>query len=191
MESETFESTREKKNTGYTYWKREIADSHLLPSSEPRRIEHSSSEESLKATSSGQSLVSRWNSGTTYEEKNVTDRAYRILADILSQLPMIEDYEFDIKSPSKCFKGEVHAHAVRGKPRIGYEFESITLTMSSDSTDNIDVEILDVDSTDPDGFSIKFSSSSFLHSQTVKQHLKKHITDAMSEMVNRLLQSSE
>jgi hypothetical protein len=187
MDSETLESTGDKKNTGYTYWKREISDSHLLPSSEPRRIEHSSSEESLKATSSGQSLVSRWNSGTTYEEKNVTDRATRILADILSGLPMIEDYEFEIKNPSKYFKGEVHAHAVRGKPRIGYEFESLTLTMSSDSNETIDVEILDVDSTDPDGFSITFSPTTFPHSQTVKKLLKKHITDAMSEMVNRLL----
>jgi len=191
MEGESIEATSSKKNTGYTYWKREIADSHLLPSSEPKRIEHSSSEESLNATSSGQSLLSRWNSGTTYEEKNVTERATRILGEILSKIPSVDNYDFELKSDTKFYKGEVHAHAVRGKPRIGYEFESLTLVMASDNHDNIDVEILDVDSTDPDGFSIKFSTTKFPHATAVKKHLTKHITDAMSEMVNRLLQSSE
>jgi hypothetical protein len=191
MEGESIEATSSKKNIGYTYWKREIADSHLLPSSEPKRIEHSSSEESLNAASSGQSLLSRWNSGTTYEEKNVTERATRILGEILSKIPSVDNYDFELKSESKFYKGEVHAHAVRGKPRIGYEFESLTLVMASDNHDNIDVEILDVDSTDPDGFSIKFSTTKFPHATAVKKHLTKHITDAMSEMVNRLLQSSE
>ena len=188
MDSEPLETTASKKNTGYTYWKRDIADSHLLPSSEPKRIEHSSSEESLQATSSGQSLLSRWNSGTTYEEKNITDRATRILADILASIPKVEGYSFEVsKSPSKFYKGEVHAHAVRGKPRIGYEFESLSLLMTSDVEDDVDVEIIDVDSTDPDGFEIKFSKSNFPHSASVRNHLKKHIKDAMSEMVDRLL----
>jgi len=192
MASESLETTQSKKNTGYTYWKRDIADSHLLPSSEPKRIEHSSSEESLKATSSGQqSLLSRWNSGTTYEEKNITDRATRILAELLSKIPSVDEYDFELKDKKKFYKGEVHAHAVRGKPRIGYEFESLELVMSSDKHDDIDVEIIDVDSTDPEGFSIKFSTSGFPHAAAVKKHLTKHITDTMSEMVDRLLQSSE
>jgi hypothetical protein len=168
------ETSSEKKNTGYTYWKREIPDSHILPSSAPRRIEHSSSEESLDAanrTSSG-GLVSAWNAGTTYEEKNITDRAQKTLNQVLGQR-MISGLSFRIKE----MKGEVHAHCVRGKVKIGYEIQSLALI----SEDEKIVEVDDLDSTDPEGFSLPQTGG------IPKPQLKEFVVELMNDVCNKLL----
>jgi len=163
MSSQTEQSTR---NSGYTYWKRDIADSHLIPNCEPKRIEHSSSEESLQ---SGY-LASRWNSGTTYEEKNITDRARRILTDLI--------HASDLSGEPLSFsnmKGEVHAHIVRGKPKIGYEIETLTIHLPDEEV----ILIEDIDSTDPDGFKITAKKN--------EGELKNLITKLMKDMTNKLL----
>lgn len=141
------EETPEKKNTGYTYWKRDIPDAHLLPSSAPRQIPHSNSEESLSGANrtSSSGLVSAWNAGTTYEEKNVTERAKKVLSDILSERDLLGNF-FTVCN----LKGEVHAHHVRGKVKIGFEISELEL--SADSA--IKLKIAALDSTDLDEFTV-------------------------------------
>lgn len=168
------EASGETKNTGYAYWKRDIPDAHVLPSSVPKRIEHSSSEESLGAsnrTSSG-GLKSAWNAGTTYEEKNITDRAKKLLSEIIAERKL-EGAVLEVSE----IKGDIHAHCVRGKVKIGYEIESLELT----SDDDVNIQIDDLDSTDPDGFSVvksgKYSQNS----------VKTFLVELMSDLSARLL----
>ena len=135
----------ENKKSGYTYWKRNIADAHVLPSCAPKKIEHSSSEESLSTanrTSSG-GLKSAWNAGTTYEEKNITDRAKRLLEELVAATGL-DNETFTVKK----VKGEIHAHCVRGKVKIGYEIETLKLSGGEGKT----ISVEDLDSTDPSGF---------------------------------------
>jgi hypothetical protein len=164
-------SEDENRKTGYTYWKRDIADSHLLPSCEPRKIEHSSSEESInsRTASVGGTLVSRWNSGTTYEEKNITERAKRLLNELIPRIKL-NGKPLKLKSIS----GEVHAHIVRGKPKIGYEITSMDLQV--DGGDVISVE--DIDSTDPEGFTVNCNE---------QRKIRDLITKLMKDMTEKLL----
>lgn len=168
------EDTSEKKNTGYTYWKREIPDAHLLPSSAPQKIPHSSSEESLlkanRTSSSG--LVSAWNAGTTYEEKNITEKAKSVVTDILLSKSFVESNRFEIGN----WKGEVHAHHVRGKVKIGYELSELDLT-----SDEKEIKIRDIDSTDPEGFSVD-SDGGF-----GKGKIKALVVQLMNDMCSTLL----
>ncbi len=166
--------SEEKANSsGYTYWKRAIPDSHVLPSCEPKRIEQSGSEEDTTG-----SLASKWNSGSTYEEKDITARAKRVLSDLISCTHLkghavVPGVETDIFS-----KGEVHAHIVRGKAKIGYEIEELALEVASVGT----VTIQDLDSTDPSGYEIR----------KVPRHLpesdiRHYVGNLMNEMCVRLL----
>ena len=168
------DTSPEKKNTGYTYWKRDIPDAHVLPSSAPRRIEHSSSEESLDVTNrtSSGGLVSAWNAGTTYEEKNITERAKKVLGELLASRKVM-GHTLDIKE----INGEVHAHCVRGKVKIGYEIHSLKLCSDEDKI----IEIDDLDSTDPDGFSLLQTGG------LTKSQLKEFIVELMNDVCNKLL----
>lgn len=173
--------SEEKSSSGYTYWKREIPDSHVLPSCEPKRIEQSSSEEdvNLRSLSTG-SLASKWNAGTTYEEKDITARAKRVLADLISSATL-KGHAVTLGSDESVFsKGEVHAHIVRGKAKIGYEIETLELCVATVGT----LTIQDLDSTDPSGFEIK----------RVPRHLpeadiRHYVTSLMNDMCMKLLSS--
>jgi hypothetical protein len=168
------EETVEKRNTGYTYWKRDIVDAHLLPSSIPQKISHSSSEESLSAgnRTSSSGLVSAWNAGTTYEEKNITERAKKILAELL-----LKRFVANQVLTMTNLKGEVHAHHVRGKVKIGYEISELDLCAS----DGRKAEVKDVDSTDVQGLSIK-SDGGF-----GKSELRAFVVQLMNDMCSTLL----
>jgi hypothetical protein len=144
-----------------------------LPCGGGKRIEHSSSEESLGAsnrTSSG-GLKSAWNAGTTYEEKNITDRAKKLLSEIIAEINL-EGAVLEVSD----IKGEIHAHCVRGKVKIGYEIESLELT----SDDDVTLQIDDLDSTDPEGFSVVTSGK-------YSQKSVKKFVELMSDLSARLL----
>ena len=166
MSEETSEGS---KRAGYTYWKRNIDDAHVLPSCEPREIPHSSSEESLGNRTS--SLASKWNSGTTYEEKDITERAKNVLISLISESRyMDQKYECE-----KGFStGEVHAHIVRGKAKIGYEIESLEIKVVGKGI----IEIEDLDSTDPAGFIVKADAIG---------DARNFVTQLMNDMSKRLL----
>lgn len=167
------DSSNLKKSTGYTYWKREIPDAHLLPSSEPQKLTHSASEESIgnNRTSSG-GLVSAWNAGTTYEEKDITQRAKKVLGDMVCEREL-EGVELELKT----LKGEIHAVHARGKVRIGYEIQKLKF-----STDNgKDIEVEDVDSTDPEGFAIVDDAG------LSKPKVKVFVSKLMNDLCDKLL----
>lgn len=170
-------SENPKKNTGYTYWKREIPDAHLLPSSEPQKLQHSESEESIgnTRTSSG-GLVSAWNQGTTYEEKDITQRAKKLLGDFICERD-IDGTDLDLKSLS----GEIHAVHARGKVRIGYEIQELKLSSEKDGC----IEIEDIDSTDPEGFTIRDDGG------FGKAKVKEFVTKLMSDLCAKLLTDNE
>lgn len=161
------DSEEKRKSGGYTYWKREIPDAHLLPSSEPQKLAHSPSEESLSKTASS-GLVSAWNAGTTYEEKDITARARKSFEEAVCMAP----FEGRTVSVEK-FDGEVHAVHVRGKVRIGYEIHSLELKVGEDT-----VKVKDLDSTDPEGFQVSGPAE-----------FKKYITQITTAVVNKLLTS--
>ena len=162
-----------KKATGYTYWKREIPDAHLLPSAEPQKIHHSESEESIAntRTSSG-GLVSAWNQGTTYEERDITQRAKKILGDLVCEGD-IDGNDLELKT----LTGEIHAIHVRGKVRIGYEIHKLKLSTSKDTS----IEIDDIDSTDPECFIIQNGAD--LGREKVKEFVSKLMTDLCAKLL--------
>ena len=164
-------------SNGYTYWKRDIADAHVLPSCEPRKIEHSSSEESLAR---GSSMMSRWNSGTTYEEKNVTERSRNILSTLLGQLEHPK-----LKYSLSTFEGEVHAHAIRGKVKIGYELTQLCVNIVDDSSSPCgSIQVEDLDSTDPDAFILTLVNGK---GDLLKSEARNLITKLIQDMCTRLL----
>jgi hypothetical protein len=167
------ESADKRKSGGYTYWKRDIPDAHLLPSSEPQKLGHSASEESLGTSrTSSVGLVSAWNAGTTYEEKDITQRAKKLLEDMVCERDLdASDVEL------KTCTGEFHAVHVRGKVRIGYEIHKLELSTDQSSV----IQIEDIDSTDPEGFSI--SSSGGVESSKIKTFVIK----LMNDLCNKLL----
>ena len=121
-------------------------------------------------TSSG-GLKSAWNAGTTYEEKNITDRAKKLLSEIIAEINL-EGAVLEVSD----IKGEIHAHCVRGKVKIGYEIESLELT----SDDDVTLQIDDLDSTDPEGFSVVTSGK-------YSQKSVKKFVELMSDLSARLL----
>jgi hypothetical protein len=167
------EETTQKKSSSYTYWKRDIPDAHLLPSSVPQQLSHSSSEESIgnsRTTSAG--LVSAWNQGTTYEERNVTARAETYLKQIAG--------ERDIDGTAGSLvsvDGEIHAVHVRGKVRIGYEIRELKLKAGES-----EIEIEDLDSTDKDGFRI--SNTGGIDRAKVKGFVEKLMEDLCSKLLS-------
>ena len=180
-------SEEEKTNTGYTYWKRQIPDAHVLPSCEPKKIEHSSSEESLvgRSSSDGANLISRWNAGTTYEEKNVTDRAKRILMSLISEISH-GNIRFQPNGPEADFcKGEVHAHVVRGKVKIGYELSEMRISMKGkDGSGCGSIDVEDLDSTDPTGFTLTVVGGK---GDILKSEARALAVKLMEDLCNKLL----
>lgn len=167
------EESPESRKTGYTYWKRDIPDAHLLPSSEPQKITHSSSEENLaNSRTSSSGLVSAWNAGTTFEEKDITERAKKVLSELVSSRA-VDGVTMEVKN----VKGEIHAVFARGKVRIGYELE--TLELSTDEGKTVTIE--DLDSTDPEGFSLKQSVG------LNKSKVKAFVVELMADLSARLL----
>jgi hypothetical protein len=163
----------ESRKSGYTYWKRDIPDAHLLPSSEPQMISHSSSEENIANTrTSSSGLVSAWNAGTTYEEKDITERAKKVLTELVSQRS-VEGVGLEVKK----IKGEIHAVHARGKVRIGYEIETLELSTDDGKT----IEIDDLDSTDPEGFSVNQAGG------LNKAKVKTFVVELMSDLSGKLL----
>lgn len=171
--------SEETTSAGYTYWKREIPDSHLLPDCAPKPIERSSSEESLhnRTVSSG-SLASKWNAGTTYEEKDITARAKKVLSEIILSVPFGTHSVQPVSSETIFSTGEVHAHIVRGKAKIGYEIETLELRIGDKDT----VVVYDLDSTDAAGFGFKKVPRTLKESE-----LRTYVTNLMRSMCDRLL----
>jgi len=111
-------------SSGYTYWKREIPDAHLLPSSEPKRI--ASGESSDTGSNVRKAGPSPWNaSGTTWEEKNcwvaVKERLTNVLTSATIHVGEGND-SIAITSVKEC-EGEATMCYVRGKGRLGYDFK--------------------------------------------------------------------
>ncbi len=120
--------------------------------------------------------MSAWNQGTTYEEKDITQRAKRLLGDLICERD-IDGADVDLQSMS----GEIHAVHARGKLRIGYEIHELKL--SSDKGPSIEVH--DIDSTDPEGFSVQEDGG------FGKAKVKEFVTKLMADLCAKLLTDNE
>lgn len=173
-------ATSEERGKGYTYWKREIPDAHVLPSCVPQKIDKSSSEESLVDSFGEKKLMSRWNSGTTYEERNITERAKKMLILLISEIEHPR-----LVFTQSTFSGEVHAHAVRGKVKIGYELTELNLKMKTKAGDSCgSIQLEDLDSTDPEAFIITLVDGK---GDILKSEAKTLVIQLMDNMCTRLL----
>ena len=168
------EESTQKKSAGYTYWKRDIPDAHLLPSSTPQPLAHSASEESIGNTrTSSAGLVSAWNQGTTYEERDVTARAKSLLSQLVEEIGETGSlFQFD------SMDGEIHAIHVRGKVRIGYEIHKLKLKVDEESI----IEIDDLDSTDREGFRVRQDGG--LERVKVKELIVKLMDDLCTKLLS-------
>merc|ERR1719215_1600676 len=54
---------------GYTYWKRDIDDAHLIPENKPQKI---AADAAVAISAATPSTGSRWNTAGTWEEKDMS-----------------------------------------------------------------------------------------------------------------------
>lgn len=108
----------------YTYWKREIPDAHLLPSSQPQRIESATA----TATPSVSAGMSVWNTLGTWEERDVSSRVELRLKTLLRSETSRLTVAFDPAISNSLTFSNIrvnHCEAticyIRGKPKFGYD----------------------------------------------------------------------
>ncbi|CEM24134.1 unnamed protein product [Vitrella brassicaformis CCMP3155] len=106
---------------GYTYWKRDIPDAHLLPPTAPQRLDaplqppHDVGQRSVSAPSV-------WNQAGTWEEKNVSTRVNKRLEGCFRGGHCLMDRpEGRVTTTKATCSGDSTLCMVRGRIRLGYD----------------------------------------------------------------------
>ncbi|OLQ14235.1 hypothetical protein AK812_SmicGene1645 [Symbiodinium microadriaticum] len=146
------------KKSGYTYWKREIDDAHVLPDNRPQKID--GDQPAQVALPKADSVSSSWNSAGTWEEKDMGVAARteleKILGDENSFLLQLDDKN-KVQATKVTVTGDSSAYHIRGRPRLGFEF-TVKLSWKGffDGEEVLgELEVQDLDSSDLDGFEIR------------------------------------
>mmetsp|Transcript_27172 Transcript_27172/g.63207 ORF Transcript_27172/g.63207 Transcript_27172/m.63207 type:complete len:200 (-) Transcript_27172:169-768(-) len=186
------------KKSGYTYWKRDIDDAHVLPDNKPKPLDESvkSEQEALPAKApSG----SRWNSAGTWEEKDISSAAREMFEQILCEETVIllgqPDGETKVQAFSASVTGDAQVLNIRGTARVGFEFK-VNLkwsgTFEGQPVSGV-LDVQDLDSMDLSDFEIKpKASDSAEASKKAAEALKKGARPALKaaaeELGKRMLQ---
>ncbi|CAE7683471.1 unnamed protein product [Symbiodinium sp. CCMP2456] len=146
------------KKSGYTYWKREIDDAHVLPDNRPQKID--GDQPAQVALPKADSVSSSWNSAGTWEEKDMGVAARTELEKILGDesffLLQLDDKN-KVQATKVTVTGDSSAYHIRGRPRLGFEF-TVKLSWKGffEGEEVVgELEVQDLDSSDLDGFEIR------------------------------------
>nr|ABV22353.1 conserved hypothetical protein [Noctiluca scintillans] len=188
------------KNTGYTYWKRDAADAHILPDHTPKRVESDGvqivSEEGA-ARLPEKTLVSKWNSAGTWEQKNVSSTATPLLQQILCEeaFVLLEGEGHRIAATSATVTGESDVFYVNSKLRLGFELAVKLKWSGTFDGEEVsgDLEVPDLDSS-MDSFDVKAkakapaTAAGKKAADALKSGAKPAIRRAKDELVRRMLE---
>mmetsp|Transcript_59021 Transcript_59021/g.172786 ORF Transcript_59021/g.172786 Transcript_59021/m.172786 type:complete len:190 (+) Transcript_59021:63-632(+) len=175
---------------GYTYWKRDIDDAHVLPDNKPQKLEATAQ---VETSSTG----SRWNAAGTWEEKNVSAAAREELERILSEeWLLLEGENTRVCSCKAVVTGESQAFNIRGRSRLGFEFQVKVSWKGSFEGEDVsgDFEIPELDSSDIDGVEIrdksgsKASEASKRCAAALKKGARPAVKKACEELSKRILE---
>mmetsp|Transcript_6015 Transcript_6015/g.11305 ORF Transcript_6015/g.11305 Transcript_6015/m.11305 type:complete len:188 (-) Transcript_6015:115-678(-) len=174
---------------GYTYWKREINDAHLLPDNKPQKID---APPVVEADARTDSVGSSWNVAGTWEEKDMSVAARAELEKILSDesLVLFEGNGNRVCACKATVSGDSQAYHIRGRPRLGFEFKVKLSWKGTFDGENVsgDLDIQELDSSDLDGFELRPTSKGGDASKKAADALKKDARPAIKTAAELLTQ---
>mmetsp|Transcript_2284 Transcript_2284/g.4156 ORF Transcript_2284/g.4156 Transcript_2284/m.4156 type:complete len:195 (-) Transcript_2284:157-741(-) len=180
------------KRGGYTYWKRDIDDAHILPDNRPQKMDASQAAAAAE-TAKADSVSSSWNSAGTWEEKDMSSLAIEELQKIFcdKNFALMENGSADrVCAVAATVSGDCQAYHIRGRPRLGFE---LTVNLSWKGTFNGeevtgDLSVQDLDSSDLDGFEIRSTTKGSEASKKAADALKKGARPAIKKAAELLSQ---
>eukprot|EP00928_Gymnodinium_smaydae_P048122 TRINITY_DN32158_c0_g1_i1.p1 TRINITY_DN32158_c0_g1~~TRINITY_DN32158_c0_g1_i1.p1 ORF type:complete len:196 (-),score=57.63 TRINITY_DN32158_c0_g1_i1:141-728(-) len=182
------------KKGGYTYWKRNIDDAHLLADNKPVKIDPQSAAEATPAPTS--SVGSSWNAAGTWEEKDMSAAVRSTLSEILCEegFVLYEAEGMKVTATNATVVGDSQAYNIRGRPRLGYELKVTakwTGTVDGEEVSG-DLSIDDLDSSDLDGVELRATgksghAASKRAADALKKGARPAIKRAAEELNKRLL----
>ncbi|CAJ1375386.1 unnamed protein product [Effrenium voratum] len=177
------------KKSGYTYWKRDIDDAHVLPDNRPQKLEGETTKETPK-----DAVGSSWNSAGTWEEKDTTAPARAELEKILTDetFALLDADGNKVIGCTATITGDSQAYHIRGRPRLGFEFQVKLSWKGSFEGKEVsgDLDIQDLDSSDLDGFDIRpkpKNSDSKAAAEALKKSARPAIKKAAELLTQRML----
>mmetsp|Transcript_86700 Transcript_86700/g.250398 ORF Transcript_86700/g.250398 Transcript_86700/m.250398 type:complete len:197 (+) Transcript_86700:118-708(+) len=177
--------------SGYTYWKRDIGDAHVLPDSTPKKLDDEAAEQRIKAEPPRASSVgSSWNAAGTWEEKDMSAAARAELERILSDesFVLLEGDGTKVVACKATVTGDSQAYNIRGRPRLGFEFKvkcSWKGTFEGEEVSG-EFQIPEFDSSDLDGAEIRPTGKGGGPSDKAADALRKSGRSAMKRAAETL-----
>mmetsp|Transcript_95026 Transcript_95026/g.268544 ORF Transcript_95026/g.268544 Transcript_95026/m.268544 type:complete len:198 (-) Transcript_95026:86-679(-) len=149
---------------GYTYWKRDIEDGHILADNKPQRLDAAAAaKQAEEIEKKASSVGSSWNAAGTWEEKDMSAASREELQRLLSDdFLLLEGENTRICACSATVTGDAQAYNIRGRPRLGFEFKVKVSWKGTFEGEEVsgDFDIPELDSSDVDGIEIRPRSSS-------------------------------
>eukprot|EP00440_Ansanella_granifera_P018742 gb/GFBE01020360.1/.p1 GENE.gb/GFBE01020360.1/~~gb/GFBE01020360.1/.p1 ORF type:complete len:189 (+),score=55.39 gb/GFBE01020360.1/:1-567(+) len=182
----------EAKKGGYTYWKRDIDDGHVLPDNRPVKMDAGAAAQAeLPKTDS---VGSSWNSAGTWEEKDMSVPARAELEKILNDesFALLETESGRVNGCKASVTGDSQAYHIRGRPRLGFEFKVKLSWKGKFDGEEVsgELEVQDLDSSDLDGFDIRIKpagDASKKAAEALKKGSRPAIKKAAELLTQRLL----
>jgi len=149
------------RKSGYTYWKRDIDDGHVLKDNTPQKLkeEEAAAAQQQVPERRLQNAGSSWNVAGTWEEKDTSVIAREELERILSSgdFVLLDGEGTRICVTKASITGDSYAYNIRGRPRLGFELKvkiSWEGTFEGQEVSG-DLDISELDSSDLDGMDIR------------------------------------
>eukprot|EP00438_Fugacium_kawagutii_P030703 Skav213057 [mRNA] locus=scaffold364:351368:351946:- [translate_table: standard] len=181
----------EEKKAGYTYWKRDIDDAHLLPDHRPQKLADEAGAPAAQAETSKDLVGSTWNSAGTWEEKDMSVAAKAELEKILTDesFALLDADGDQVRCVKASITGDSQAYHIRGRARLGFEFQVKLSWKGSFKGQEVsgELDIPELDSSDLDGFDIKPKPKNS-DSKTAAEALKKGARPAVKKAAEMLSQ---
>lgn len=183
---------------GYTYWKREIDDAHVLGDNKPQKLEVAAATEEPKAEEPAAKIGSMWNKAGTWEEKDISAQAKPLLQEILCKegFFLIKGDGTEVTVKAATVTGDAQAFHIRGRPRIGFELKvrmSWKGTFAGEEVEG-NLEIPELDSTDLDGFELrptpKAGEAAKKAADALRKGAKSSIKAAAEELIATFLEAA-
>merc|ERR1719264_1874184 len=112
--------------SGYTYWKRDIDDAHVLPDNTPQKLKEEEAAAQQQAPERRlQNAGSSWNVAGSWEEKDTSVIAREELERILTSgdFVLLDGEGTRICVTKASITGDSQGFNIRGTPRLGFDFK--------------------------------------------------------------------
>lgn len=118
------EQATSKADLSYSYWAKGTAERPTAVSAPKKLTDEEAAVQQTVERKQSQKGASAWNHADTFEERNVTSYAKEQLEQLLTGLEAVSGgLQLKVTGAEKC-EGEAHVWYVRGKKRVGYEFDA-------------------------------------------------------------------